>query len=128
MDRIDGDYFVICTTQRYTSNHVRKRHGKFLRKDLLPISATFDISLKNPKNRLSHPIVTPLMLVTTYYHPRSPPHPDEFHEIEGPWPQDGPPGGIGEDGDHDDLMGGSQAGLYSSDEGEQYSVVAWSRI
>ena len=87
----------------------------------------FHISLKNPKNRLSHPIVTPLMLVTTYYHPRSPPHPDEFNEIEGPWPPNGLPGAIGEDGDRDDLIGGSQAGLYSSasDEGEQHSVVAW---
>jgi hypothetical protein len=62
------------------------------------------------------------MLVTTYYHPRSLPHPNEIDEIEGPWPQDdGLPTAIGEGGDHDDLMGESQVGLYSSDEGEDHN-------
>ncbi|KAI0268998.1 hypothetical protein BGY98DRAFT_1101332 [Russula aff. rugulosa BPL654] len=61
------------------------------------------------------------MLVTTYYHPRSLPHPNEIDEIEGPWPQDGLPMAIGEDGDRDDLMGESQAGLYSSDEDEEWN-------
>jgi hypothetical protein len=65
------------------------------------------------------------MLVTTYYHPRSLPYPDEIDEIEGPWPQDELPMAIGEGGDRDDLMGGSQAGLYSSDEGEEHNLVWW---
>jgi hypothetical protein len=65
------------------------------------------------------------MPVTTYYHPRSLPHPNEIDEIEGSWPQDGLPGAIGEGGDRDDLMGGSQAGLYSSDEGEEHILVWW---
>jgi hypothetical protein len=65
------------------------------------------------------------MLVTTYYHPRSLPHPNEIDEIEGPWPQDGLPMAIGEDGDRDDLMGESQAGLYSSEEGEDHNLVWW---
>lgn len=63
------------------------------------------------------------MLVTTYYHPRSLPHPDEIDEIEGPWPQDELPMAIGEGGDRDDLIGGSQAGSYSSDEGEGHNLV-----
>jgi hypothetical protein len=65
------------------------------------------------------------MPVTTYYHhPRSPPHPNAIDEIEGPLSQDRLPSAIGEG--YDDLMGGSQAGLYSSDEGEEsdYNVVA----
>jgi len=65
------------------------------------------------------------MLVTTYYHPRSPPHPNEIDEIEGSWPEDGLPRAIGEGGDGDDLMGGSPAGLYSTDEGEQHDLVWW---
>ena len=63
------------------------------------------------------------MPVTTYYHPSSLPHPNEIDEIEGSWPQDGLPRAIGEDGDRDDLMDGSQAGLYSSDEGEELDLV-----
>jgi hypothetical protein len=65
------------------------------------------------------------MLVTTHYHPRSLPRPNEFDEIEGPWPQDGLPTTIGEGGDHGDHMGESQAGLYSSDEGEEDNLVWW---
>jgi hypothetical protein len=65
------------------------------------------------------------MLVTTYYHRRSLPHPNGIDEIEGPWPQDGLSGAIGEGGDRDDLMGGFQAGLYSSDEGEEHNLVWW---
>lgn len=61
------------------------------------------------------------MLVTTHYHPRSPPRPNEIDEIEGSWPQDGLPGAIGEGGDRDDLMSGFQAGLYSSDEEEEWN-------
>jgi len=79
----------------------------------------------NTTNLLSHPTVTPLMLVTTYYHPRNPSHPNETDEIEGSWPQDGLPGAIGEGGDRGDLMGGSQAGLYSSEEGEEHNSVWW---
>jgi hypothetical protein len=65
------------------------------------------------------------MLVTTIYHPRTLPHPNEFDEIEGPWPQGGLSMAIGEDGDRDNLMDGSQAGLYSSDEGEEHILVWW---
>jgi hypothetical protein len=65
------------------------------------------------------------MLVTTHYHPRSLPHPNEIDEIEGSWPQEELPGAIDEAGDRDDLMGGSQAGLYSSDEGEEHNLVWW---
>jgi hypothetical protein len=63
------------------------------------------------------------MPVTTYSHPRTLPHPNDIDDIEGSWPQDGLPGAIGEDGDHDDLMDGFQAGLYSSDEGEEHDLV-----
>ena len=65
------------------------------------------------------------MLVTTYYHPRSPPHPNEIDEIEGSWPQEGLPEAVGEDGDRDDLMGGSQTGSYSSDDGEEHNLAWW---
>ena len=123
MHSIDGFYFVTFTHPA-SLLHVRQRHGKFLRKDLLPISATFDISGNYRTDLLSHPIVTHLMLVTTNYHPRSLPHPNETDEIEGPWPQDGLSGAIGEDRDRGDLMGGSHEGLYSSDEGEQH-FSAW---
>jgi hypothetical protein len=61
------------------------------------------------------------MLVTTYYHPRSPPHPNAIDEIERAWPEDGLPTTILEGYDRDDLMGGSPAELYySSDEGEEF--------
>lgn len=65
------------------------------------------------------------MPVTTYYHPRSLPHSNAIDEIEGPWPQDGLPTAIGEGGDRDDLMGESQAGFYSSDEGEEHYLAWW---
>lgn len=65
------------------------------------------------------------MLVTTYYHPRTLPHPNDIDEIEGPWPQDGSSMVIGEDGDYGDLMDGTRAGLYSSDEGEEHDLVWW---
>jgi hypothetical protein len=68
------------------------------------------------------------MLVTTYYHPRSLPYPNEIDEIEGPWPRDGLLRAIGEIGDRDDLVGETHAGLYWSDEGEEYSVMVWVRV
>jgi hypothetical protein len=66
------------------------------------------------------------MLVTNYYHPRSLPHSDAIDEIETAWPEDSLPGTILEGYDHDDLMGGSPAGLYySSEEGEGHTISVW---
>ena len=112
---------VLLVTCTFALTHLT--HGKFLRKDLPPSFTTFDNSGKNAANLLSHPVVTPLMLVTTYYHPRSPPHPNAIDEIERAWPEDGLPKML-EGYDHDDPMGGSPAGLYySSDEGEEHILV-----
>lgn len=88
-----------------------------------PSFKTFDISGRNAANLLSHPIVTPLMPVTTYYHPRSPPYPNAIDEFESTWPEDSLLRFIREGDDRDDPMGGSPAGLYSSDEGEEPNSV-----
>ena len=64
------------------------------------------------------------MPVTTYYHPRSLPYPNAIDEFESAWPEDSLLRFIRDSDDRDDPMGGSPAGLYSSDEGEgpQFSV------
>jgi hypothetical protein len=60
------------------------------------------------------------MLVTTYYHPRSLPHPNAIDEIERAWPEDGVQRNILGGDDRDDLMGEF---LYSSEEGETHNSV-----
>ena len=84
---------------------------------------TFDISGRNAASPLSQPIVTPLMPVTTYYHPRSLPYPSAIDEFESAWPEDSLLRFIRDGDDRDDPMGGFPAGLYSSDEGEGSNLV-----
>src|SRR5258708_27831093 len=135
VDRVQDKCAHECAKSTKGHSHSLVPPGAFrhttssLRKDLGRIYCPYRRHLifpgKNPSNLLSHPMVTPLMPVTTYYHhPRSPPHPNAIDEIEGPLSQDGLPSAIGEGDDRDALMGGSQAD--SSDEGEEsdYNVVA----
>lgn len=63
------------------------------------------------------------MLVTNYYHPRSLPHPNATGEIGSAWPEDSLLKVIRGGGDRSDLMGGSRAGLYSSEEGKEHNSV-----
>jgi hypothetical protein len=122
----DRVYLVTCTTQRFIFSPRTATPRQILcGRIFCPYRRHLIFRGKNTTNLLSHPIVTPLMLVTTHYHPRSLPHPNEIDEIEGSWPQEELPGAIDEAGDRDDLMGGSQAGLYSSDEGEEHNLVWW---